>query len=64
MPADLDLAQGYTLRFTALDPITGALVANVKVSNAVITAVPLTGGDLSSGSFTYGPYMLVPGPAA
>lgn len=59
MPQDLDLGQGYSLRVTALDPTTGALVAGVKVGQVVITATNVAGGDIQSG-----PFLLVPGPAA
>jgi hypothetical protein len=60
MPENLNLGSGYTLRVTALDPSTGALVAGVNVGLEVITGTSSdpTGG----GAFTAGPYMLVPGP--
>lgn len=41
MPDGLDIGQGYTLRFTALDPTTGA-----EVSAVVITAANFTAGLL------------------
>lgn len=56
LPPGLDLPGGYTLRFTALDPTTGALVSGVTVSAATILTdtaaintdgggVPLTDAD-------------------
>lgn len=36
LPPGLDLPGGYTLRFTALDPTTGAVVSGVTVSAATI----------------------------
>lgn len=62
MPRDLDLDAGYTVRITALNPTTGAVVTAVNVSNLVIMALNIgagTGADLA-----YGPFMFVPGPAA
>jgi hypothetical protein len=65
MPDGLDLASGYTLRVTALDPTTGNLVAGVNVGLEVITGTssePMAGGG--EGSYTIGPYLLVAGPSA
>ncbi len=61
LPDALDLPAGYTIRFTALDPTTGALVSGVTVSAASILADSLgAGGE----ALTTGPFMLVPGPSA
>jgi hypothetical protein len=58
MPQDLDLVARWTLQVAALDS-TGAPVANVNVGPISITADNIVGGNLS-----YGPFLLVPGPAA
>jgi hypothetical protein len=62
MPQDLDLSQGCTLRFDAVDPTTGARVTGVVITNGSIWANSVgadTGTTLDSG-----PFMLVPGPGA
>lgn len=62
LPDNMSIGPGYTIRFTAVDPTTGAVVAGVTVSDASIfcTASSGVGGtDLSSG-----PFMFVPGPGA
>lgn len=61
MPQSLDLTAGYTLRVTAVDS-SGALVANVKVGDVVITADQVVGMP-ASGNLG-GQWFLVPGPAA
>ena len=43
LPPDLDLDGGYTLRFDAVDPATGATVSGVKVSAVAIGATDLAG---------------------
>jgi len=62
MPAELDLADGWTLRVTALDPDTGAQVSGVQVSNLAI-AVDL-GAGTNPADLAVGPYLLVPGEGA
>lgn len=62
LPQDLDLSQGCTIRFDAVDPASGATIANVKVSNASIWAN--SAGADTSGTLNSGPFMLVPGPGA
>ena len=59
---DLDLDDTYMLRVTALDPTTGSVMAGVTVGAVSLIVDNLSGGDLASG--TFGPFMLVPGPAA
>lgn len=62
MPQLCDLPDGYIVRFNALDPTTGAAVANV-----VVTGVSIYGQNLGSSGgpdVTFGPFMLVPGPDA
>lgn len=49
IPPGLDLDANYTLRFTALDPSSGAVVAGVDVSDASLLVDNLGGGDLTSG---------------
>ena len=43
LPPDLDLDGGYTFRFDAVDPTTGATVSGVKVSAVAIGAIDLAG---------------------
>lgn len=62
LPPDLDLADGWTLRVTALDPVTGAQVPGVTVTNFAIEAE--LGAGTSAGSLETGEYKLVPGPGA
>lgn len=47
-PMGLDLADGFTLRFTAVDPTTGAEDAGVVISNVSLLVDNLGGGDLSN----------------
>lgn len=61
LPPDIDLSQGCTITFTAIDPSTGNLVANVKVTNGSIWAAS-SGADTTG--LDFGPFMLVPGPGA
>lgn len=63
MPPDLDLQDGYTLRVTALDPTTGALVSGVSIQTVVLTA---SQGSTNVGSGGGGPgeWLIVPGPGA
>ena len=63
MPPSLDIQEGYTLRVTALDPTTGALVSGVTVTTVVLTAdrvANFSGG----GGGPAGDWLLVPGPGA
>jgi heme A synthase len=60
LPADLDLDGGYTIRITALSPTTGAVVAGVLISAAVIMAGDLVGG--APADLEVGDWVLVPGP--
>ena len=62
MPEALDIPDGYTLRVTAINPSTGALVAGVNVGTMVITATSVTGS--LDGGVVYGDWFLVPGPGA
>ena len=62
MPPDLDLPDGYRVVWAAIDPTTGADVANVVVTNVSIFGTLL--GTGSGGFLDLGPFMLVPGPSA
>jgi len=62
MPPDLDLDAGYTLRLTAVDPGTGALVAGVNVTSATLT-VELLGASTGTPAL-FGDWFLIPGPGA
>ena len=62
LPPNLDLDDTYQIRVTAIDPTTGAVVSGVNVGAVTLMVDNLSGGSLASG--TFGPFMLVPGPAA
>ena len=61
-PPDLDLPDGYVIKWRAIDPTTGADVAGVKVLNVSIFGTRL--GTGSTAITDLGPLMLVPGPGA
>ena len=61
LPPDLDLPGGYTFRFDAVDPVTGATVSGVLVSAVAVGAADLAG---NAQGLDFGPFMLVPGPGA
>lgn len=50
MPMNLDLAPGYVLRVTAVNPASGAVVSGVTVDQVVIEGEG--SGDFSNGLFT------------
>lgn len=62
MPGELDLEGTYTIRVTAVDPTTGAVVPGVEVSDFVLTVQP--GASTSSDQLAFGQFLLVPGPGA
>lgn len=62
MPADLDLGDGWTLRVTALNPVTGAVVPGVTVSSFAMEVE--LGAGTSAVDLETGDYKLVPGPGA
>lgn len=62
MPDGLDLDESYTIRFSALDPSTGAAVSGVVISLAQIHAAEVSGN--AAPDLNAGPFMLVPGPGA
>ena len=49
LPPDLDLPGGYTFRFDAVDPVSGATVSGVLVSAVAISATDITGALVSLG---------------
>lgn len=63
IPEDLDLPDGYVIVWAAIDPVSGADVAGVRVNNVSIFGTQLDSGGTSTGG-TLGPFMLVPGPGA
>ena len=60
MPPDTELDNDCNIEFVAIDPATGNAVTGVTVSNMSIYFDDVGG----SGDFSYGPFMLVPGPGA
>jgi hypothetical protein len=62
MPPDLVVGSGWTFRFAAIDPSTGANIPGVKVNGANVVAADLSAGDVPPEQL--GPFMLVPGPGA
>jgi hypothetical protein len=61
-PPNLVLTDGWLVTITAIDPVTGALVSGVTISEALMQVEVLEGAGgyaLSSGAF-----MFVPGPGA
>lgn len=62
LPEDLDLGQGWTLRVTALDPVTGAVVSGVTVNDLAMEVVDVLG--VGAPGLESGDFKLVPGPGA
>ena len=62
MPKDLDLVGTYTIRFTAIDPTSGALVSGVNVKSMVLAVAPQEGTDASD--LAVEGFLLVPGQGA
>lgn len=60
MPPDLDIGQGYKIRFTAVSAATGSVVAGVTVSGASLLVESVGAGTVDQ--LAVGPFMLVPGP--
>jgi hypothetical protein len=61
-PPDLTLTDGWLVTITAVDPVTGALVTGVTITEALIQVEVLEGPGGSA--LSSGPFMLVPGPGA
>lgn len=55
IPATLDFPANWTIRFTALDPTTGAVVSGVTVTAASLIVTNVGGGDLSTSLFDVEP---------
>lgn len=49
-PAQVDIDANYTVRFTALSPTDGSVVAGVKISNASILASPVSAASPPDGT--------------
>lgn len=56
LPPDMDLPDGYIVRFNALDPTSGAAVTGVVVSDVSIFGTIL--GALGGADATYPPVLL------
>lgn len=55
----VDLIDGCTIAFEAVDPNTGAAVSGVTVSNGVVYVVVEDAGGVQAGAL--GPFMYAPG---
>lgn len=62
MPPNLDIGDGYVIRFAAVDPTTGAAVSGVVVSSVSILAADVAAA--AAALDVAGPFMLVPGAGA
>ncbi len=64
MPDGMDLTAGYTIQWAALDPSSGAAVANVVIQGAAMLVDQVSDGvptDLNNGPFNVPP-LFVPLP--
>lgn len=64
MPAELELAGGFTVRLTAINATTGAVIPGITVSDFVAIVDDLTGLGGAALKVDSGPYLLIPGPGA
>lgn len=62
LPANAHLGDGWTVRITALDPVTGGVVSGVNVSNLALEVELGEGTDAAD--LEVGDFKLVPGPGA
>ena len=62
LPPGLQLSGAYVVRFTALDPTTGAPIAGVNITGAALQLNNLRGS--APAALEAGPFMLVPGSGA
>ena len=60
-PDTLDIGDGWTIEWAAVDPTTGAAVSGVVVTNANVVANDVSPAVSDAQA---GPFMLVPGPGA
>lgn len=58
LPPGVELASGYSVRFTALDPTDGSVVAGVVISEATLQVNNLSSSALSN--LETGAWFLVP----
>ena len=58
MPEGLDLPGAWTLRVTALDATTGAVVPGVEIGTVSITAENVLGGSLEADGFVANPLLV------
>lgn len=59
-PPGLKLSDGWVVRIAAVNPTTGAAVAGVSITEALITVDNLAGTALGSGQFVVVNPVLVP----
>lgn len=63
LPEDVVVGDHWIIEWDAVDPVTGASIAGVKVSSANVTASDEASAAASSdGSGFVGPFLAVPGP--
>lgn len=58
LPIDLDLAPGFVVQLTAVDPTSGNVNTSVNVSNVAIIAAPVTPGSASGVGPDYSPLFI------
>lgn len=63
MPSDLVLAGSWSFEWDAVDPVTGATVPGVKVSQASVVGADMSPPPRGKDD-ALGPFMLVKGPEA
>ena len=61
-PPNLVLTDGWLVTITAIDPVTGALVTGVTITEALMQVEVLAGAG--GAALDSGPFMFVPGPGA
>lgn len=59
LPARADLSGGWQIQFRACDPVTGADISGVKVSNVGLLVAPV-GASGSSPTLQAGTFQLIP----
>lgn len=63
LPEEVVIGDGWTVEWDAVDPVTGASVSGVVITEANVTAADLSDGG-GSDSELVGPFFGVPGPGA
>jgi hypothetical protein len=61
-PPNLVMTDGWQVTIAAVDPVTGADVTGVTITEALIQVDNI--GPTSDAALSSGPFMLVPGPGA